>query len=114
MARLQQRKQAAVTTGMAEQPAFPARMVYGLYELSSGTGSLAPVVRAARPSIADLTSAPGRQDHTTSPSAASSLVLRDRTRPPHPLLNVRDDAYAPPIEPGPGYKNTISVKQKQN
>jgi len=43
MARLQKRKQAAVTTGTAEQPAFPARRVYDLYVVSPGTGFLAPV-----------------------------------------------------------------------
>jgi hypothetical protein len=30
MARLQNKKQAAVTTGSADQPAFPARWFYGL------------------------------------------------------------------------------------
>jgi hypothetical protein len=33
MARLQNKKQAAVTTGLAEHPAFPARWAYGLYVL---------------------------------------------------------------------------------
>jgi len=89
-------------------------MDYDLYALSSGTGLFAPVTRAARPSIASLTSAPGGQDHTISPSASTAVRPTASTRPPHPALNVRDDAYAPPIEPGLGYKNTISVKQKQN
>ncbi len=35
--------QAAGTTGTAEQPAFPARRLYGLYVISPGTGFLAPV-----------------------------------------------------------------------
>jgi hypothetical protein len=48
MARLQKRKQAAVTTGTAEHPAFPARWLYGLYALSSGTGLIAPVTHATR------------------------------------------------------------------
>jgi hypothetical protein len=43
MARLQQRKQAAVTTGLAETPGLPCAMVYGLYEVSPGTGLFAPV-----------------------------------------------------------------------
>ena len=35
MARLQQKTQAAVTTGRPGNPAFPARWFYGLYALSS-------------------------------------------------------------------------------
>jgi hypothetical protein len=33
-----EKTQAAVTTGSAEHPAFPARWAYGLYVISSGTG----------------------------------------------------------------------------
>jgi hypothetical protein len=47
-ARLQQRKQAAVTTGSTGSTGLPCAMAYGLYALSSGTGSLAPVSRHAR------------------------------------------------------------------
>jgi hypothetical protein len=43
MARLQKRKQAAVTTGSARSSGIPCAVVYGLYVISSGTGSLAPV-----------------------------------------------------------------------
>jgi len=83
-----------------KQPAFPARWFTGLYVLSPGTGVLAPVVRDARQSIATLTSAPGGQDHTISPSALVSfvgelLVRCDTPRPPHLQLNVRDDREAP-------------------
>ena len=55
---------------------------------------------------ADLTSAPGGQDHTTSSSVSMSFVgmIRSRcdpTRPPHPRLAYRDDrAYAPLVEAG--------------
>jgi hypothetical protein len=45
--------------------------------------------------ITALTSAPGGQDHTTSPSATIALVIAQQSRPPHPALNVRDDAYVP-------------------
>jgi hypothetical protein len=48
-------------------------MGYGLYALSPGTGSLAPVIRESV-FFANLTSAPGGQDHTTSPSAANAIV----------------------------------------
>jgi len=47
MARLQKRKQAAVTTGAAGSTGIPCAMAYGLYALSSGTGSLAPVSHPA-------------------------------------------------------------------
>ena len=43
MARLQQKTQAAGTTGSAEHPAFPARWAYSLYVISPGTGLIAPV-----------------------------------------------------------------------
>jgi len=45
MARLQQRKQAAVTTGSAKSSGIPCAMDLRLYVLSSGTGSIAPVTR---------------------------------------------------------------------
>jgi hypothetical protein len=35
MARLQQKKQAAVTTGLAESTGIPCAMGYGLYVISS-------------------------------------------------------------------------------
>ncbi|WP_315724686.1 MULTISPECIES: hypothetical protein [unclassified Bradyrhizobium] len=70
MARLQQEKQAAVTTGSAEHPAFPARWAYDLYVISLGIGVLAPIARARRQAtLPDLTSATRGQDHTTSSSA---------------------------------------------
>ncbi len=62
------KKHAAEPQVTAEQPAFPARMGYGLYALSPGTGLFAPVIRALAEHT-DLASAPGCQDHTTSPSA---------------------------------------------
>jgi hypothetical protein len=44
MARLQQKKQAAVTTGSAEHPAFPARWLYGfLRALPGAPGFLATI-----------------------------------------------------------------------
>jgi hypothetical protein len=38
MARLQQKTQAAVTTGLAETTGIPCAMVYGLYALSPVSG----------------------------------------------------------------------------
>ncbi|MET0409129.1 MAG: hypothetical protein ABW006_12250, partial [Hyphomicrobium sp.] len=54
----------------------PCAMAYGLYALSSGTGSVAPVARDASRRIATLTPAPGCQDHTTSPSVRAPVVRR--------------------------------------
>jgi hypothetical protein len=46
--------------------------------------------------IANLTSASGGQDHTTSPSAAHHVRLTCHPRPSHPRLTCRDDrAYVP-------------------
>jgi len=52
----------------------------------------------ARITPRDLTPASGRQNHTTSPYATTSLVFPTLPRPSHPALHVRDDAYAPPDE----------------
>ncbi len=67
---------------------------------------------------ANLTPASGRQDHTTSPYAATSLVRslliahksfnppcnpiarKTLPRPPHPMPNVRDDRETPLCGPG--------------
>src|SRR5215467_5819973 len=76
MARQQQKKLAAVTTGLAEHPAFPARWCYGLYRALPGEpGFLAPVAREPR-QLTSLAPASGRQDHTPSPSAKTSFVSR--------------------------------------
>jgi hypothetical protein len=98
VARQQQEKLAAVTTGLAEHPTLPARWFIGLYALSLGTGSLAPSPKQFV--IAGLASAPGCQDHATSPSHLIRSSARenprcDQTRPPHPAPDVRDDREAP-------------------
>ena len=51
--------------------------------LSPGTGLFCPR-RFAGLTPQTLTPASGRQDHTTSPSASSALVLRRHQRPPQP------------------------------
>jgi hypothetical protein len=58
------------------------------------------VTVACASSYADLAPAQGCQDHTPSPSASMPLVARHEPRPSHPALSVRDDAYAPLLEPG--------------
>jgi hypothetical protein len=45
--------------------------------------------------VADLISASGYQDHTTSPSAMTPLVWRRHLRPSHPAPNARDDRDTP-------------------
>jgi hypothetical protein len=56
-------------------PAFPARWFYGfLRALPGDRALLSPSQATMRSIVANLTSASGYQDHTTSPFAASSLV----------------------------------------
>jgi hypothetical protein len=62
------------------------------------------VTVASRNIPQDLMPASRHQDHTTSPSANTSLVLQRIQRPSHPALHVRDDAYAPPDECRTGEK----------
>jgi hypothetical protein len=45
--------------------------------------------------VVNLTPASRRQDHTTSPSTATSFVFRHRWRPSHPAPTNRDDREAP-------------------
>ncbi|CCD84879.1 Protein of unknown function [Bradyrhizobium sp. ORS 285] len=61
MARLQQKKQAAVTTGLAEQPAFPARWVLRLLRALPGDRACLPPSSASSPT---KTPASGCRDHT--------------------------------------------------
>jgi len=88
------------TTGPPEHPAFPHAMVLTVsFVLSPATGLVChryPRIWQSLPGRADfasanLTPASGRQDHTTSPSAATSLVRTfcdhsriQRTRPAIP------------------------------
>ena len=75
MARLQQKKQAAVTTGSARSTGIPCAMVYGLYRALPGApGFLATITSVMQSIIANLASASGCQDHTTSPSVPAAVV----------------------------------------
>ena len=97
MARLQQEKQAAVTTGSARSTGIPCAMVLTVsFVLSSVTG-LSCHRRWRKISSANLASASGCQDHTTSPSASSAFRLVASRRPLRPAPNVRDDREAPLI-----------------
>jgi hypothetical protein len=64
-----------------DDPAFPARWVYGCSALSPGTGCLAPVARALVKACANLASAPGCQDHTGWPSAKAHRTRHDIGEP---------------------------------
>jgi hypothetical protein len=73
-------------------PASPTQWLYGLYEFAPVTGFLATVITRIAPH--NLTPAPGRQAHTTSPYAWATLVsrsLRVHRIPPHG----RDDRDRP-------------------
>ena len=95
------KKQAAVTTGSADHPAFPARWFYGCFVLS-------PVHRAFWPPYRDNTlarvalgiSVGMPRPHDLTVRASPSRLLKP-SRPPHPRLAYRDDrAYAPLVEAG--------------
>jgi hypothetical protein len=87
-----------VTTGESRHAAFPARWFYGFLRALPGVHDVLVTVacrsqrvRPARADIAlltDLTPAKGRQDHTTSPSASTSLVWQHQRvhRIPRPTL----------------------------
>src|SRR5882724_11545701 len=92
------KKHAAEPQVQADQPAFPAQWFYGLYVLSPVTSLVATVACGSYP--ASLAPASERQDHTTSPSAATSFVRAlfarlTLPRPSHPVPNVRDDRDTP-------------------
>src|ERR1700733_8522987 len=78
MARLQQKKQAAVTTGSAGSTGIPRAMVLTAYiALSPGTGLFCPRhFRRKLLPCENLAPASGRQDHTILPSASGSPVKR--------------------------------------
>ena len=106
------RTQAAVTTGSAEQPAFPARWSTAYTRSPRGTGFLAPVACTMPSIVADLTPASRHQDHAISPSASMLLVAqhqRGHRIPPH----VPDDRDTPLIEAGRGIININSDKKKE-
>ena len=94
MARLQQKTQAAVTTGSAGSTGIPRAMALRLIRDLLGVPGLLAAV--ARNHLANLIPASGNQDHTISPSVPGVARLATPTRPSHPAPNVRGDcAYAP-------------------
>src|SRR5258708_35500785 len=93
MARLQQKKQAAVTTGLARSTGIPCAMVLTVsFALSSVTIAWLPPSPARRESVfTNLAPALERQDHTTSPSAQGHVRLTCHPRPSHPRPTCRAD-----------------------
>ena len=76
-------------------PAFPAQWLYGLLRALPGERLFCHRRRSGM-NLHDLTPAPRRQDHTTSPYASCALVchaIRVHRIPPH----VRDD-HDPPLD----------------
>ena len=64
-------------------PAFPAQWLYGLLRALPGE-RLFCLRRRAGTNLRDLTPAPRRQDHTTSPYAIGHTRQSQLSRPPHP------------------------------
>jgi hypothetical protein len=87
MARLQQKKQAAVTTGTPKRSGIPCTMVFRLIRDLPGDRALLPP-SSMRSSRTDLIPASGDQNHTISPVASMPLVLRYQHahRIPRPTL----------------------------
>jgi hypothetical protein len=112
MVRVQQKSTRQNHRCSRNRPAFPARMAYGLYVLSPGTGSLAPVLRQ-RVNALRRASAPGRQDHTTSPSVRTPVVCRRshvHRNPPLRIVTTRTPLFD---EAGCRQQTTLSEKTKE-
>ena len=78
-------------------PAFPAQWLYGLYRALRRTALLPPSLR--KNGLRNLTPAPRRQDHTTSPYAFVTIVRHNISVHRNPP-NVRDDGQRPSEQDG--------------
>jgi len=105
MARLQQKTQAAVTTGTPKHPAFPAQRFDGLSRALPGVpGLIASIARAfVAPGLDLSVGRPGPHDFAVRTGRARLAP----TRPSHPAPNVRDDRE-PPLLEGAGRARTYS------
>jgi len=72
------------TTGTGGSSGLPCAMVLRLIRDLPGEPGLFATVAARKLISRNLAPASGRQDHTISPSAATSLVLSTLPRPSHP------------------------------
>ncbi len=89
MARLQQKKQAAVTTGSARSTGIPCAMVYGLYRALPGDRAFLPPSSAR--SSRDLSLSVGRPGPHDFAVRVSHVRLTCPPRPSHPRPTYRDD-----------------------
>jgi hypothetical protein len=117
MARLQQKKQAAVTTGSAETSRHSPRNGWnGLYVVSPGIGLIAPVARALV-AIRRLDLSIGRSgphDFTVRIEPFVRAQARcSPTRPPHPAPTSVTIAIRPSSEAGRTHQIINSVKTKE-
>jgi hypothetical protein len=98
MAPVRIKKHGEGTTGLAERPAFPAQCFTAYFALFSGAGLSCPRRLADR----------NRKTWHQRRGVRTTRLRRPRScrsssacaRPPHPALDVRDDAYAPRKESG--------------
>jgi hypothetical protein len=82
----------ALVRSHRKHPAFPAQWFYGLYRALPGDRLVDTVTGEV--TSANLTPAPRRQDHTTSPSAIAPFV-KGAIRVHRIPLHVRDDRETP-------------------
>jgi hypothetical protein len=103
--------QASVTTGTPLTATFPARWFYGFLRALRGDQTFLSPSLAGTP--ANLTSALGRPDHTTSPSASALHVSQRHPRPPQARLACRDVRETPlKVESGCRQDGANSEKTK--
>ncbi|WP_316233470.1 hypothetical protein [Bradyrhizobium sp. SZCCHNPS2010] len=117
MARLQQRKQAAVTTGQPKQSGIPCAMVLRLYVVSPGTGSIVPVAGPTpqRHHRLDLsTGRPGPHDFTSASMlfVGASKSRCNPTRPPHPASRIVTTARTPLSSRQDGHSHTWFLEKR--
>jgi hypothetical protein len=101
MARLQQKKQAAVTTGSAGSTGIPCAMVLRLISRSPwGPGFLAPIAGAMRKHHRQLNPSVGRPGPHDFAVRAGHVRPTCHPRPPHPRPPYRDDRPKRPSSSG--------------
>jgi len=119
MARLQQKTQAAVTTGPAGATGIPCAMVLRLIARSPRCSGLCSHRRLAK--------LPAKLDPSVGGSGPHAFAVREAvvvgalkarstpSRPPHPVSDVRDDREPPLLwNQDAGRETWISVKRKWN
>jgi hypothetical protein len=115
MARLQQRTQAAGTTGSAQDiPTFPARWCYDLYALFPGTGCLAPVAGEFVIRLLGIsTGMPEPRDFTVASDRSSARKNRAATRHAHRIPHPTSVTIAKRPLGGTGCADQTTISEKQ-